>query len=127
MSISSSGALATPLIPSAFSGTQSRDAEGRVETGRLNQLATGRSIDIDKARDKTEALEGVFLSRLMSTMLEGIDLMPGMGDGAGARAAEDFQKSMLAEKTGQAMAQVGGIGLSAEVLDQLIRIQEAQS
>ena len=30
MSISSSGALATPLIPSAFSGTQSRDAEGRL-------------------------------------------------------------------------------------------------
>lgn len=127
MSTILSTSLATPRLPSSASTASNLDAAGKPEQGRLHSLATARSFDVDTAREKTEELEGVFLSRLVATMLDSVELMPGMNQGAGARAAEDFQKSMMAEKVGATMAQAGGIGLSADVLDQLIRIQSAQS
>lgn len=72
---------------------------------------------IDKtARD----FEAVFLGQISQLMLSNVEVDETFGGGHG----EEMFRGILAEKLGQEFAARGGVGLSAAVREQMIRMQE---
>ncbi|MFI4935656.1 MAG: rod-binding protein [Caulobacterales bacterium] len=66
-----------------------------------------------------QKFEASFLSTMISTMFEGVGAAAPFGGGAG----EDMWKSFLAEAMAKQMAKAGGIGLSAAVAKEMLKMQ----
>ncbi len=96
---------AVPRTP----GVKSPDAQGETAAG------------VDKA---AQDFEGVFLSQMMSQMWTDVDTDPNFGGGE----AEKTWRGMMIEEYGKQIAKAGGVGISSEVKQAMLRMQEqAQS
>lgn len=69
---------------------------------------------------KAEEFESVFLGQMMKHMFSGIETSELYGGGAGEEAFKD----MMTEEYGKVLARAGGIGLAAQVKQELLRLQE---
>lgn len=74
-----------------------------------------------RARETAEDFEAVFLAQMLGHMKLGIDPDSEFGGGKGEEA---FQ-SMVAEKYGEAMTEMGGIGIADAIYKEILRMQEA--
>ncbi|MDG5493485.1 rod-binding protein [Niveispirillum sp. BGYR6] len=68
--------------------------------------------------------EGVFLSQMLTQMWTDVDTDPNFGGGE----AEKTWRGMMTEEYGKQIAKAGGVGISSEVKQAMLRMQEqAQS
>jgi flagellar protein FlgJ len=87
----------------------------------FSPAATVAAVPPDRMRAQAEELEGVFLNTLMSTMFSSIDSEGEFGGGF----AEETWRSMQSEQYSAAMAASGGIGLADQLVQELLKFQEA--
>ncbi len=73
-----------------------------------------------KVDDAAKQFEAVFVTEMMKPMFEGISSDGMFGGGRG----EEVFKGMLVQEYGKLMADNGGIGLSAPIREQMIKMQE---
>lgn len=83
----------------------------------------GKGLGMAKAREAAQEFEAVFLAQMVSYMFAGIKTNEIFGGGAG----EDVYRSMMAQEYGKTLAKSGGIGIADQVMNEIIRIQEAQA
>lgn len=74
-----------------------------------------------RARETAEDFEAVFLAQMLGHMKLGIDPDSAFGGGKGEEA---FQ-SLVAEKYGESMTEMGGIGIADAIYKEILRMQEA--
>lgn len=89
---------------------------------RTDALTKTSAADRERAKfeEAAQDFEAVFMAEMMKPMFEGIEISEPFG---GGHAEEIFRKMMLQEY-GKMMAASGGIGLSAQVREEMIKMQE---
>lgn len=79
---------------------------------------------ITKERAKFEQaakeFEGLFISEMIKPMFEGLDTNGPFGGGRG----EEVFRGLMIQEYGKIIAGSGGVGLSSQIRDQLIKMQE---
>jgi Rod binding domain-containing protein len=73
--------------------------------------------DVDRA---AKEFEGVFVSEMLSHMFEGMPVDPAFGGGHG----EEMFRGMLVTEYGKAISAGPGLGLSSQIRDMMIQIQQ---
>lgn len=76
--------------------------------------------DSGKIDEAAREFEAVFIAEMMKPMFEGISTDGMFGGGKG----EEIFRGMLLQEYGKILAQTGGIGISAPVREEMIRMQE---
>lgn len=74
-----------------------------------------------RARETAEDFEAVFLAQMIGHMNLGVDPDSAFGGGQG----EDAFQSMVAEKYGESISEMGGIGIADAIYKEILRMQEA--
>lgn len=73
-----------------------------------------------RARQSAEDFEAMFISQMLSQMKMGVDPDSAFG---GGRGEEAFQ-SVLNDKYGEAVSQMGGIGIADAIYKEILKLQE---
>ncbi|NIR58900.1 MAG: chemotactic signal-response protein chel [Gammaproteobacteria bacterium] len=81
-----------------------------------------QTSDRERAREVAVEFEANFLAQMLRHMYEDVDT----GGLFGGGNAESVNRSLLMEEYGKTLAQNGGIGLADQVMDELLKVQEAQ-
>lgn len=82
-----------------------------------------QSLSKEKIKETAEDFEAFFMTKMMETMYEGISTDGMFGGGH----AEKIYRSMLLNEYGKQMAKTGNIGISQDIMDTILQMQEAQS
>ena len=82
-----------------------------------------KSNDQEKIAQAAEDFEAFFITRTMESMFEGISTDGMFGGGH----AEKIYRSMLFNEYGKVMAKTGSVGISDDIMNTIIQMQEAQS
>lgn len=91
------------------------------QTAASPEAAFKDAKDLKKARDAAEDFEAFFLSQMFEHMFNGLEPDPIMGGGN----AEKIFRSFMTDEYGKMMAKSGGIGIADQVMNYVIRTQEA--
>lgn len=91
-----------------------------LNTAQPAKPAAGRGINMEAAKKASQEFEGVFLSQMFKEMYDGVSTDSEFGGGEG----EEMYRSMVLDEYGKQMAAKGGIGLTQNILSQLIKVQE---
>lgn len=75
-----------------------------------------------KARETAEDFEAVFISQMLAHMNMGVDTDSAFSGGKGEEA---FQ-SVMNEKYGEAVAEMGGIGIADAIYREILKLQESK-
>ena len=76
---------------------------------------------IAKATNAARDFEAMFATQMLSPMWEGVEVNEVTGGGHG----EEVFRSMLLQEYGKAIAASGGLGIAANVKEEMLRLQEA--
>ena len=76
--------------------------------------------DLAKVEEAAKEFEAVFVAEMMKPMFEGIDTNGLFGGGKG----EEVFRGMLIQEYGKILSQTGNIGISDQVKEEMIRMQE---
>jgi len=90
-----------------------------------NQKMTDQKMTGQKTGDMKKAaqdFEAMFVSQMMNTMFEGIDVDPLFGGGHG----EEMFRSMLVNEYSQQIAHGPGLGISDQIQKAMIEMQSKQ-
>ncbi len=104
------------------SGTLPRFSTTAEEIKNLEKTAEG-TRKLNKLRKTAQDFEGVFLAQMFKPMFEGIKTSAPFGGGA----AEGMWKSLMIDEFGKSIAKSGGIGISADILQEMLKLQEAKT
>jgi Rod binding domain-containing protein len=77
-------------------------------------------IEDPKVKAKLEEFEGVFISQLLNSMFDQVEVDENFGGGFG----EEITKSLLVNEYGKILAKSGGIGVADSVARQLLAAQQ---
>lgn len=86
-------------------------------------MLSKQSKDLAQAKETAQDFEAFFMARMMESMFEGVSTNGMFGGGN----AEKIYRSMLFNEYGKVMAQTGNIGISDDIMNTIIQMQEAQS
>jgi Rod binding domain-containing protein len=99
-------------------------ALAQVKTNSLQTKAGSKATDENgqpKGLDKAaEDFEAVFLSQMLAQMWSGVEIDPNFGGGE----AEKTWRGMMIEEYGKQIAKAGGVGISNDVKNAMIQLQE---
>jgi Rod binding domain-containing protein len=110
------------MTPSATpAGFQSLASELRT-TAAVTQAKTALT-DLKGAHAAAQNFESVFLSEMFKLMFESLPTDGPFGGGSG----EAMFRPLLVDEYSKKLAQQGGIGLSAAVQKEMLKLQESQS
>jgi len=73
----------------------------------------------ERIADTAREFEATFLSQMIGVMFSGMETAAPFGGGHG----EDAFRSFLSESMGRTMARAGGVGLSASIQREMLRMQ----
>jgi flagellar protein FlgJ len=90
--------------------------------GTGHAKSTLSPAQLGKLRSQATQLEGLFLNTLVGQMFSSLKTD---GSAFGGGFAEQTWRGMQSEQIATSMAQSGGIGLADQLMDGLIRMQEA--
>lgn len=79
--------------------------------------------NLAKVKETAEDFESFFMTKMMESMFEGVKTDGLFGGGN----AEKIYRSMLFDEYGKSMSKTGSIGISQDIMDTIIQMQEAQS
>ncbi len=85
--------------------------------------ATNMTADQKKAKATADSFESVFVGQMLEYMTEGVETDPMFGGGH----AEEMWKSMLNQEYGKHIVKNGGLGISKQVMDYMIKAQEEKT
>lgn len=109
-----------PLSPdTTLALIQASQPDSAAAAHRLKEARAG--MDLEKATEAAQEFEAVFVAEMMKPMFEGISTEGPFSGGKG----EEIFRSLLLEEYGKIVAQTGTIGLTAQVRDEMIRMQES--
>ncbi len=80
----------------------------------------GKEKELQKIEGAAQDFEAMFVAEMMKPMFEGISTEAPFGGGKG----EEVFRSMLLQEYGKLISQTGSIGLTAQVKEEMIRMQE---
>jgi flagellar protein FlgJ len=80
----------------------------------------GKTQDLNKVREAAEKFESFFIGQMMEHMKAGMETDPLFGGGPG----EDMWKSMLNQEYGKEIAKTGRLGITEQVMQGMLRMQE---
>jgi Rod binding domain-containing protein len=104
--------------------TPSLDVQNAMQIAQSAAIATPHAVkDATAAKKAATSFEGVFISQMLGTMFEGIPTDGPFDGGPG----EEMFRSLMVDEYGKQMASQGGIGLSASIQRELLRMQEKAS
>ena len=106
-------------VDTTLVGLQTRPT---VKAPQMNKPYTGNAMDIQKFRKVAEDFESVFISEMIRPMFENIEAEAPFGGGQ----SEKIWRAMQIDEYGKAIARAGGLGIADQVLDQMIKMQEAR-
>lgn len=90
--------------------------------GKAAQALAGQK-NPGKVDEAAREFEAVFISEMMKPMFEGISTDGLFGGGKG----EEIFRGMMIQEYGKILAQTGGIGISGQVREEMIRMQAQQN
>lgn len=82
-----------------------------------------KSFDIEKTRQAVQEFEAFFISQTFEQMYATVPVNETFGGGN----AEKIFRSMMIDEYGKMTAKAGGIGLTDQIMTQLLQQQEADS
>lgn len=93
--------------------------------GDTNRVSNGlkaleKSKELEKIEGAAQDFEAMFIAEMMKPMFEGISTEAPFGGGKG----EEVFRSLLLQEYGRLVSQTGSIGLTSQVKEEMIRIQE---
>ncbi|MCB1651085.1 MAG: rod-binding protein [Alphaproteobacteria bacterium] len=91
--------------------------------GTRSLKAAAKARELEKVDAAAEDFEAMFIAEMMKPMFEGITTDGPFGGGKG----EEIFRDLLLQEYGKIVSKTGGLGMSAEVREQMIRMQEAQN
>ncbi len=89
------------------------------DMAKNSALAKDRALAQETAQD----FEAFFMTRMMESMFDGISTEGMFGGGQ----AEKIYRSLLLNEYGKVMAKTGSVGISDDIMNTIIQMQEAQS
>ncbi len=99
------------------------NALGKLDQSRMNAAKANISQDTyQKIEEKAQDFEAVFMTQMMQHMFSGIETDELFGGGAG----EEIMKTLLFDEYGKTIAQAGGMGISDQIQNELIKLQSVQ-
>lgn len=90
--------------------------------GAAEPRLPGRSVSPEKAREKAEEFEAVFLAQMIGYMFDGIETDGLFGGGHG----ENMFRSMMFQEFGKVLARAGGVGIADSVQREILKVQEVE-
>lgn len=75
---------------------------------------------IKQIEDAAQDFESVFIGEMLKPMFEGIETDGEFGGGKG----EEIFRGMMVQEYGKMLSKNGGIGLSSQIKEQMIKMQE---
>jgi len=87
------------------------------------KLSGNKMFDLDEARKAAEDFEAFFVTTTLETMFEGVSTEGIFGGGP----AEKIYRSMMFNEYGKLMAKSGTVGVSNQVMDSILAMQEMES
>ena len=94
-----------------------------LQAQRNTNLSGNKAFDITEAKKAAEDFEAFFLTSTLESMFAGVKTDGLLGGGT----AEQIYRSMLFDEYGKLMAKNGGVGVSHQIMDTIIAMQEANS
>lgn len=82
-----------------------------------------KSKDLKRAEAAAEDFEAVFISEMLKPMFQMVEVDDTFGGGKG----EEVFRDMMVSEYGKMIAKQGGIGLSAQIKSELLRMQDAST
>ncbi len=82
--------------------------------------ALGKEKELQKVEGAAQDFEAMFVAEMIKPMFEGISTEAPFGGGKG----EEVFRSMLLQEYGKLISQTGSIGLTSQVKEEMIRMQE---
>ncbi|MBL8629413.1 MAG: rod-binding protein [Rhodospirillaceae bacterium] len=79
--------------------------------------------DQKRAKATADEFESVFVGQMLEYMSEGVEVDPMFGGGH----AEEMWKSMMNQEYGKHIVKNGGLGISKQVMDYMLKAQEEQT
>ena len=87
------------------------------------KLAGNKPFDIKEARKAAEDFEAFFITTTLESMFEGVSTEGLTGGGS----AEKIFRSMLFDEYGKLMAKSGTVGVSEQVMNSIMAMQEMRT
>lgn len=81
---------------------------------------TKNAKDLEKVTAAAREFEAVFISEMMKPMFEGLSTDAPFGGGKG----EEVFRGLLVQEYGKLIAGTGSIGMTGQIRDQMIKMQE---
>lgn len=104
------------LNPASSLAIMQASQEGSAEAAK--KLKDARKME--KIEEAAQEFESVFISEMLKPMFEGIETDGQFGGGKG----EEIFRGMMVQEYGKMLAKDGGIGLSTQIKQQMIEMQE---
>jgi Rod binding domain-containing protein len=76
--------------------------------------------DVKRIHDAAQEFEAVLISEMIKPMFEGIETSAPFGGGKG----EEVFRGMMIQEYGKMLSKNGGIGMSSQIREQMIKMQE---
>jgi len=90
---------------------------------KLSTLGMQKDADLKQAKQAAEDFEAFFISQVTESMFQGIETDGMFGGGQ----AEKIYRSLLIDEYGKSVAKSGGVGVSDQIMDSILDLQEQQS
>lgn len=88
-------------------------------TGQAAQISAAELAKRAQIKDTAQKFEATFLSSMMQEMFEGVETSAPFGGGEG----EKMFRSVMTEAMAKQMAKAGGIGITAQVQREMLKMQ----
>lgn len=92
-------------------------------TANAANRASGLTDDQKRAKETSDNFESLFIGQMLEHMMQGVEVDPEFGGGH----AEEMWKSMLNQEYGKHIVNSGGLGISKQVMDSMLKAQEEQT
>ena len=106
------------LPPGAADASEFHAGESRL---RALEVA-GRTRNKDRIDEVAKDFEAVFITQMMEHMFEGVEPDPLTGGGQ----SEQVFRSLMLDQYGRQISRAGGIGVAAQVKQELLKLQEVK-
>jgi Rod binding domain-containing protein len=113
------GLSTNPAALETFKGMANTQAQSKSSAALKDAVSSGDKKRIDAA---AEDFEAVFITEMLKPMFSLVEVDDTFGGGKGEEVFRDF----MVNEYGKMIAKQGGIGLSAQIKNELIKMQGGQ-
>ncbi len=109
--------ISSPAMPITDVETQTKQ-----RAGNLFKVAGAKGVTMEKIEATAKEFESQFISQMLESMFATRDAKDSLG---GSEAEETYQSMMITEY-GKIISRTGGIGISDQIKDAMLKLQETE-